>query len=214
MGIGKPEKNPSKFLIIKTLLSFWAVLFLFHSSLFASQQIERKNILVLFSFRPTLPVATQWDQGIRSVFDAEQALNTIINIEYLDLTHFNDEKHVQLLTDLYRHKYSNKKPDLIIPVMNASVDLMLMHGEDLFPGVPIVFGGVEKQFIENRTLRPNITGHLTDIDYLTITGDSFATVTFLAGFGEVSPSEVPVPAAAWLFGSALVSLAGLGRKRR
>jgi hypothetical protein len=38
-----------------------------------------------------------------------------------------------------------------------------------------------------------------------------------AGFfleGTVSPSAVPVPAAAWLFGSALVGLAGIGRKRK
>lgn len=58
------------------------------------------------------------------------------------------------------------------------------------------------------------TVNLTDIDYLTIEGNSFGTVAFLAGLGNVSaPSEVPVPAAAWLFGSALVGLAGLKRKK-
>lgn len=56
---------------------------------------------------------------------------------------------------------------------------------------------------------------LTGIDYLTITGNSGLTVTLLAGLGGVTAtaSEVPVPAAAWLFGSALVGLAGIGRRK-
>jgi len=165
MHIKKAGRMPQKSVLIKIFLILLISQFLHSFPLFASQEIERKNILVLFSFRPTLPVAAQWDQGIRSVFEAEHEPKTIINIEHLDLTHFNDEKHVQLLLDLYRHKYSNNKPDLIIPVLNASVDLMLIYGEELFPGVPIVFGGVEKRFIDNRTLRPNMTGHLIDIDY-------------------------------------------------
>jgi len=42
-------------------------------------------------------------------------------------------------------------------------------------------------------------------------GDIFANTTYT--FNLPAP-EVPVPAAAWLFGSALVGLAGVGRKRK
>ena len=38
---------------------------------------------------------------------------------------------------------------------------MLQYGSVLFPDIPIVFGGVEKQFIENRTLVPGISGFQT-----------------------------------------------------
>lgn len=56
--------------------------------------------------------------------------------------------------------------------------------------------------------------NLTGIDYLTIQGNSGLTVTLLAGLGDVElTSAVPVPAAAWLFGSALIGLAGLGRRK-
>jgi len=43
------------------ILFSWVVLFLalFNPNLLASQQSEPKNILVLFSFRPTLPVASE-----------------------------------------------------------------------------------------------------------------------------------------------------------
>ena len=89
-------KEPARIRIpvVKTLLLVLSLLVLFDSPTLGSQPSERKKILVLFSFRPTLPVASQWNRGIRSVFDANKALETIINIEHLDLTHFNDEHHV------------------------------------------------------------------------------------------------------------------------
>lgn len=152
--------------LLKNVLFISFSLVLFSGSLaLGAQQSERKKILVLYSFRPTLPVATQWDRGIRSVFENNEAIHSVIDIEHLDLTHFDDKQHVNTLLDLYRHKYTNPKPDLIIPVLNSSVDLMLKYGEELFPGVPIVFGGVESKFIGSRKLRSNITGHLTEIDF-------------------------------------------------
>lgn len=60
---------------------------------------------------------------------------------------------------------------------------------------------------------------LTNITWFTqiqkpspIVAGGTATVTLNLAATEVS--EVPVPAAAWLFGSALVGLAGVGRKRK
>ena len=45
-------------------------------------------------------------------------------------------------------------------------------------------------------------------------GTSGLGMNFAVGAGNLTaPSAVPVPAAAWLFGSALVGLAGVGRKR-
>ena len=48
--------------------------------------------------------------------------------------------------------------------------------------------------------RGTVAGNVTTVSSYTLT--------------QAAPSEVPVPAAAWLFGSALVGLAGIGRKRK
>ena len=165
MSLLKAERIPGKHSLIKALLVFLSVVFFLNPTLFASQHIKRKKVLVLFGFRPTLPVASQWDRGIRSVFEASTSPKTVINIEYLDLTHVYDDIYTRLLLDTYRYKYSNPKPDIIIPVFKGAVDLMLKHGPDFFPGVPIVFGGVESKFVESRSLEPNITGHLTYNNY-------------------------------------------------
>lgn len=52
---------------------------------------------------------------------------------------------------------------------------------------------------------------LLDINYITIEGDTFGTQTLLAGLGV---SQVPIPAAAYLFGSALFGLVGISRRRK
>lgn len=54
---------------------------------------------------------------------------------------------------------------------------------------------------------------LGELTAFTIKANTFGSIFTLAGL-EVTAAAVPVPAAAWLFGSALVGLAGIGRRRR
>ena len=63
------------------------------------------------------------------------------------------------------------------------------------------------------------------IDTITLTGNGIAAIedlqqvrvgpgTFPDGGGSGTGNEVPIPAAAWLFGSALLGLSGVARKRK
>lgn len=52
---------------------------------------------------------------------------------------------------------------------------------------------------------------LTGLTSFTLTGDSFLTVAFLSALDNVQVTAVPVPAAAWLFMSALGGLTGVRR---
>lgn len=61
---------------------------------------------------------------------------------------------------------------------------------------------------------------IDQLDGMSPTGGDFTTIILLGNgpdldyFTMTFTSAVPVPAAAWLFGSALVGLAGVGRKRK
>jgi hypothetical protein len=59
----------------------------------------------------------------------------------------------------------------------------------------------------------NIAGLWGDCERNCLIGTSALRPDDVATFAKFSISEVPVPAAAWLFGSALLGLAGIGRKR-
>ena len=55
-------------------------------------------------------------------------------------------------------KYADKKLDLIVAVMEPSLDFVLRHRDAIFPGVPIVFCGVDSTDLEGRSLPQDVTG--------------------------------------------------------
>jgi hypothetical protein len=104
MSLGKIERIPGKHILIKALLVLLQTLVLFNPTLFASQEIPPKNVLVLASYKPTSPVAYQWDLGIGSVFQSGPYRGIKMDIEYLDLTRIEDDRYVHMLLYVYRYK--------------------------------------------------------------------------------------------------------------
>ena len=151
--------------IVKTFFGFLIILVIFYSPLFAQQEIEQKNVLVLASYSPTVPVAALWEKGIRSVFDASIAPPVKINIEHLYHHRIQDQHYRRLLVDLFHYKYSKEKPDLVIALYSAALDFALEVGSDLFQDIPIIFGGIDRQSVENRTLESNIYGIINSLSY-------------------------------------------------
>ena len=119
---------------------------------------EPYRVLVLHSFRNSLPVNTDWYNGIVRGFSSAKDSRVEIDIEAPDLTRFSDRDYVSNLLDVYRHKYRDLKPQLIIPTYTPAFRFLLAHGEDLFPGVPIVFLGADTQFVATQQLPAHITG--------------------------------------------------------
>jgi len=122
------------------------------------------RVLVLHSFRNSLPVNTDWSSGIVRGFTSVPGLLVEIDSETLDLSRFRDANYVKGLLDIYRHKYGDRKPDLIIPTYTPAFRFLLKYGEELFPGIPIVFLGADSRFVATQELAPNITGITTHRD--------------------------------------------------
>ena len=134
------------------------------STLAALAEDEPHRVLVLHSFRNSLPVNTDWYNGIVRGFSSAHDLRIEIDIEALDLSRFQEVDYVSNLLDTYRHKYREQKPDLIIPTYTPALKFMLEHGEELFPGIPIVFCGADDQFVASQKLAAHITGVTTHRD--------------------------------------------------
>jgi PAS domain S-box-containing protein len=66
------------------------------------------------------------------------------------------------MVDSFRYRYLESKPDLIIAVFEPGLDFVLKYRQELFPDVPIVFGGIERLSFANPDLEPNITGVFQD----------------------------------------------------
>ncbi len=145
---------------MRKVLPTFGLLLLLASAVPASAQDGPHRVLVLHSFRGNLPVNADWEKGIARGFTSASELQLEIDVEAPDLSRIQDADYASNLLDVYRRKYQHRdsKPHLIIPTYTLALNFLLDHGEDLFPGVPIVFLGADARYVAARKLAPHVTG--------------------------------------------------------
>jgi hypothetical protein len=80
--------------------------------------------------------------------------------EAMDLSRFGSNNYQPLLRDFLQAKYADKKIDLVVAILSPALDFLLNYGSVIFPGTPIVFCGIDKTELGNRSLPPNFRGIL------------------------------------------------------
>ena len=152
------------FLMVQLFLLVSLFFSAFLPNTYANDLKEKKCVLVIFHAQSDLPAFSRIEQGIKQGLGAGTEFNIEYFIEYMDSDRNPDQKHDQLLSDLYHHKYSKKKIDLIIAYGVASLEFVIARHDDLFQNTPVVFSATRTN-IANISLPPEITGVLADIDY-------------------------------------------------
>lgn len=152
---------------------------LFSLAVTASPLDQPYRVLVLQSVRYSLPANTDWYEGIRRGFASEPGVRVEIDIESPALDRFDEEDYVSNLLEVYRQKYHDPKPQLIIPIYTPALRFLLEHGDEVFPGTPIVFSGADSQFVAAQQLPAHITGVTTDA--------KLATTSTVALISQVHP---------------------------
>jgi signal transduction histidine kinase len=147
---------------------WWRIAFLTFAALCASAEakatVEMKSVLVIYPYEPEPTLLNTFDQALSSTLASNPKITVRLYAEYLDLMHFPDEPHLRQLADYFRVKYTDRKIDLIISA-GVALEFLLKHGEQVFPGTPIVFTSLANQRLKDYTLRPNVTGLAMNIDY-------------------------------------------------
>ena len=129
--------NGKKTLLVSLMVCFLSICA--HSSYLRADQT--KNVLVLHSYHKGLGWTDHVTKGIESVLrDKGQELE--LYFEYMDTKRIHDDQYLQGLYELYRHKFRNRKFDLIISSDDHAFQFLLAHHRELFPDTPIVFCGV------------------------------------------------------------------------
>jgi two-component system cell cycle sensor histidine kinase/response regulator CckA len=97
-----------------------------------------KRVLILYSFDNEEGIYTGFDRVLRSELRSKVPDRVELYTEYLDLVRFPASGHAKDLAKLLKLKFSDHKPDLVVPVSYAAVKFLLGEGKELFPGTPIV----------------------------------------------------------------------------
>lgn len=124
----------------------------------------RKSVLYLNSYHNGYAWSDHIQEGIRQTL-AKGPYSIVFQVEYMDSKKFHYQDTVSTLYALYRDKFRDKNFDIIIASDNVAMDFLLQFGEELFPGVPIVFCGLnDVQPARLRTAGREITGVLENYD--------------------------------------------------
>ena len=79
---------------------------------------------------------------------------------YNAVSRFDSDAYRTLLKDYLRAKYASRKIDVAVAVFGPALEFLLKDGDAIFPGTPIVFCGVDKEVLGDRSLPPHVRGVL------------------------------------------------------
>ncbi|WP_254060391.1 ABC transporter substrate-binding protein [Halodesulfovibrio sp. MK-HDV] len=123
---------------------------------------ERKNILYLNSYHNGYAWSDNLLEGFKERIQ-DSPYSIMLQVEYLDSKKFPYNQAVKHVMDLFRRKFADTTFDLITVSDNDAFNFITQHGEDIFPGVPIVFVGVN-DFNPSLIKGKEITGVMETFD--------------------------------------------------
>ena len=106
------------------------------------QEEPAKRVLVLNSYNKGFPQTDAIVNGVESVLKPEEN-DMELRIEYMDskATKY-DTQYKEKLYELYNYKYGNQTFELVISSDDNAFNFLREYHEDIFPGTPVVFCGV------------------------------------------------------------------------
>jgi hypothetical protein len=119
-----------------------------------------RHVVVLYDERLDFPGLADLDRDLVRTLVSESEDTIEVYREAMDLSRFGSDLYKMQLRDFLRAKYTSKKIDVAIAVFGPSLDFLLSYGEAIFPGTPIVFCGIDRKELGDRTLPPRVRGVL------------------------------------------------------
>lgn len=101
-----------------------------------------KKVLLLNSYHQTMTWVDNIVHAVENELDPVKN-DLILHIENMDTKRHYSQPYLDALYRAYKTKYNNIDFDLILASDNHAFDFLRQHRDDLFPGVPVVFSGVE-----------------------------------------------------------------------
>jgi C4-dicarboxylate-specific signal transduction histidine kinase len=126
--------------------------------LFSPSAFAAYNVMVVFDEDKELPGLAAINRSLREGLQAEFDDDIVFYSESLQLSQFGKSDYDAPLKDFFLRKYAGKRIDLIVAVMEPSLDFLLRQRASLFTGVPIVYCGIDSSDLERRALPDDVTG--------------------------------------------------------
>ena len=124
-----------------------------------------RQVVMLFDERAELPGLAALDAEFTHTLNSDSTDRVELYREDMDLSRFGSKAYQTFLLDSLRTKYAGKKIDVVVAVMGPALDFLLDHGAEIFPGASIVFCGIDKKELGERSLPNNVHGVLVKREF-------------------------------------------------
>lgn len=128
-----------------------------------AERPDKKQVLILNSYNKGLTWTDDIETGIKSALCSE--LDDIeFTYEYMDVQKNPDPVSIQKIHDFLREKYKNRKFDAIITTDDEAFRFIRNNMNEICPGVPVVFCGVN--YFDDSMIqgKDNISGVVETLD--------------------------------------------------
>ena len=124
----------------------------------------KKSILYLNSYHHGYQWSDSIHDGIRETLDGSP-YKIDLQVEYLDAKRYNTDPVIQSLLAVFQQKYAGEHFDAVIVSDDDAFNFALQARPRLFPGVPIVFCGIN-DLDDEELAKGNLTGVVESFDLL------------------------------------------------
>jgi signal transduction histidine kinase len=125
-----------------------------------AQEGRSRSILVLDQSEPTGPFYLQILSGLRAGINADTSAYTTLFSESLDLSRFDGEVYDESLRSHLSDKYRDKNIGVVVAMGSKTLQLVRRWRDELWPGIPVVFGMVDEVDDARLELPNDITGSI------------------------------------------------------
>ncbi|MBM7866497.1 diguanylate cyclase [Heliobacterium gestii] len=131
---------------------------------YAASETPKRNVLLLNSYHAGYRWSDDIIDGVRSVLLRPGNGNIDLHVEEMDTQRVTDPEYQDKLFEVYRQKFRQRPVDLVLCADDNAFTFMQKHVQALFPGVPVVFCGVN--YLDDRCLTDCglFTGVVEDYD--------------------------------------------------
>ena len=125
---------------------------------------DKKTVLVLSGERNELPATAALESGLREGF-ANQSGTVEFFVEQLDFGRFPARQYEREMARHFAFRYAGRKIDAVVPFYESALEFALANRSQLFPQAVIVAAGIEKEWLERRTLPAGVFAVPVAFDY-------------------------------------------------
>lgn len=152
-------KNARTPIIVQLILPLLLILLASGSS---NAEAFKKTVLYLNSYHHGYEWSDSIHDGIRSKLDGSP-YKIDLQVEYLDAKKYNTAPVIQGLLEIFQKKFAGERFDVVIVSDDDAFNFALRFRPTLFPGVPIVFCGVN-DLDDEELAEGNLTGVVESFD--------------------------------------------------